>query len=78
MAVESAYEKAIQASDAVKLTVATEEEKSFELYSNLLPDEAGQPWEKIIQAQTTKCPWEDICRFTHDKIPNKTLDSFME
>jgi hypothetical protein len=52
--------------------------KAFELYRNLLSNEARQPWEKINQAQMTKCPWEDIYGVTHDKAPTKTWDSFLE
>ena len=33
---------------------------AFELYENLLSEEAMQPWEKIIKAQVTHAPWEDI------------------
>eukprot|EP00804_Cyclotella_cryptica_P023290 CCRYP_000455-RA/>CCRYP_000455-RA protein AED:0.42 eAED:0.83 QI:0/0/0.25/1/0.66/0.75/4/139/237 len=39
--------------------------KPFELYGNLLSDEARQPWEKIIKAQVTKAPWEDIKGVPH-------------
>jgi len=49
----------------------TEIAKAFELYGNLLSDEARQPWDKIIQAQTTKCPLKDIYGVTHDKTPTK-------
>jgi hypothetical protein len=52
--------------------------KAFELYRNLLSDEARQPWDKIVQAQTTKCPWEDIHGVTHDETPTNTWDSFIE
>jgi hypothetical protein len=67
VAVKTAYKKAKQAVEAAKLAAATEGMKPFELYGNLLSDEARQPWEKIIQAQMTKCPWEDIFGVTHDK-----------
>jgi hypothetical protein len=50
----------------------TEVAKAFKLYGNLLSNEARQPWEKIVKAQTTKCPWEDICGVTHDKKYKKT------
>ena len=50
MAAKSAYKKAIQAVDAAKLTAATEGAKAFELYRNIVSDEARQPWENIIQA----------------------------
>jgi hypothetical protein len=73
-----AYEKAKQAVDAAKLTAMTEIVKAFELYSNLLSDEARQPWEMIVQAKMTKCPWEDIYGVTDDKTPTKTWDSFSE
>ena len=43
MAAKSAYKKATQAVDAAKLAGMTEGEKTFELYGNLLSDEARQP-----------------------------------
>jgi hypothetical protein len=52
VAAQSAYEKAAQALDAVKLDATMEGAKAIELYGNLLSDEARQPWEKIDQAQT--------------------------
>ena len=52
--------------------------KAFKLYRNFLSDDARQPWEKIVQAQMTTCPWEDIYGVTHDKASNKTWDSFLE
>ena len=78
VAAKTAYEKAKQAVEAAKLVIMTEGAKAFELYRNLLSDEARQPWEKIIQAQMTKCPWEDIFGVTHDKTPTKTWNSFLE
>jgi hypothetical protein len=74
----TAYDEAKQAVEAVKLAITMEIAKAFELYRNLLSDEATQPWDKIIQAQATKCPWEDIYGVTHDETPTKTWDSFME
>jgi hypothetical protein len=78
VAAKLAYEKAKQAVDTAKLAAMTEVAKAFELYRNLLSNEARQPWEKIAQAQMTKCPWKDIYRLTHDETPTKTWDSFME
>ena len=78
VAARTAYEKAKQAVEAAKLAVTTEGAKAFELYGNLLSDEARQPWEKVILARTTKCPWEDVFGVTHDETPTKTWDSFME
>jgi hypothetical protein len=74
VAAKTAYNKSKRAVEAAKLTATMEGAKPFKLYRNLLSDEARQPWEKIIQARTTKCPWEDIHRVTHDKnkTPTKT------
>ena len=52
--------------------------KPFKLYANLLSDEAWQPWEKILKAQVTQAPWEDIVRIPHTKTPTKSWDSFLE
>jgi hypothetical protein len=78
VAAKSAYEKAKQALDTAKVATVTEGQKPFELYGNLLSDEARQPWDKIVQAQTTKCPWEDIFGVTCDETPTKNWDSFTE
>jgi hypothetical protein len=78
VAVKSAYEKLAQALDAAELAVTMEGVKAIKLHGSLLSNEARQPWVKIVQAQTTKCPREDICGFTHDETPTKTGDSFME
>jgi hypothetical protein len=59
-AAKLAYKKASQTVDATKLATMIEGAKALELYGNLLSNEARQPWEKIIQAQMTKCPWENI------------------
>ena len=74
---KSAYKKAKQAVEAAKLTAMMEGVKAFELYGNLLSNEARQPWDMIVQAQTTKCPWEDIYGVTHDETPTKTWDAFL-
>ena len=78
MAVKTACEKAKQALEAAKLATATEGVKPFKLYGNLLSNEARQPWDKIVQAQMMKCPWEDIFGVTHDETPTKIWESFME
>ena len=46
-ATKAAYEKALKAIETAKLAVTTAATKLFELYGNLLSDEARQPWEKI-------------------------------
>jgi hypothetical protein len=77
-AAKLAYKKAPQVVDVAKLTVIMEGAKAFKLYQNLLSTEVRQPWEKIIQAQMTKCLCEDIYGVTYDETSTKTWDSFME
>jgi len=72
VAAKTVCKKAKQALEAAKLAAAMEGAKTFKLYENLLSDEAREPWEKIVQAQMTKCPWEDIYGVTHDETPTKT------
>eukprot|EP00804_Cyclotella_cryptica_P015513 CCRYP_003554-RA/>CCRYP_003554-RA protein AED:0.37 eAED:1.00 QI:0/0/0/1/1/1/2/0/455 len=62
------YDKALKTLEDAKLAVATARAKPFELYGNLLSDEAHQPWEKIIKAQGEP----------HTEIPKKTWDLFHE
>ncbi len=50
--------------------------KLFELYGNLLSNEARQPWEKIIKAQVTRAPWEDVKGVTHMETPTRTWNLF--
>jgi hypothetical protein len=47
-AAKAAYEKALKAIEKAKLAVIMAGAKIFELYGNLLSDEARQPWGKII------------------------------
>jgi hypothetical protein len=46
VAAKATYQKASKAIEAAKLAITTEGAKPFELYGNLLSDEAQQPWEK--------------------------------
>jgi hypothetical protein len=72
------HEKAAQAVAAAKLVITMEGAKTFELYANLLPNKARPAWDKIVKAQMSTSPWEDIYGVTHDETPVKTWDSFME
>jgi hypothetical protein len=65
VAAKAAYKKALKATEAAKLAVTMAGATPFELYGNLLSDEARQPWEKIIKAQVTRAPWEGIKGHTH-------------
>ncbi len=77
-AAKALYEKALKAVETAKLAVTTAGAKLFELYGNLLSDEARQPWEKIIKAQVTTSPWEDVKGVTHLETPTKNGDLFNE
>ena len=50
----------------------------FQLYGNLLTDEARQPWEKIVKAQTDTIPREDLRGEVHEEKAGKTWTSFLE
>jgi hypothetical protein len=75
---KAAYDKALKALEDAKLAASTAGMKPFELYGNLLSDKAHQPWEKIIKAQVTTAPWEDIKGVLHTETPTKTWNSFHE
>ena len=50
----------------------------FQLYGNILTDEACQPWEKIVKAQTDTIPWEDLRGEVHEKKAGKTWTFFLD
>ena len=50
----------------------------FQLYGNLYTDEARQPWEKIVKAQTDTIPQEDLRGEVHEGKAGKTWTSFLE
>jgi hypothetical protein len=78
VAAKVAYEKALNAIETAKLAVTMAGVKLFKLYRNLLSDEARQQWEKIIKAQVTNSPWEDVKGVTHLETLTKTWDLFNE
>jgi hypothetical protein len=49
VAAKAAYEKALKAIETAKLAVTMAGAKLFELYRNLLSNEAHQPWEKSLR-----------------------------
>ena len=72
------HKKAVKVIESVKLADTMEGAEAFELYGNLFSYEARQPWEKIIKAQMTCAPWEDVYGVAHAETPTKTWDSFWE
>ncbi len=75
---KKACKEAVKKVEEARHVVATAGAKPFELYANLLADEARQPWEKILKAQVTQVPWEDIFGIPHTKTPTKSWNSFRE
>ena len=49
----------------------------FQLYSNLLMDEVGRPWSKIIGEQIEVAPWTDLF-VEHTKEHKKLWQSFID
>ena len=50
----------------------------FQLYGNLLMDEACQSWEKIVKAHTDTIPRKDLCGEVHEEKAGKTWTFFLE
>ena len=48
----------------------------FQLYANLLTEEARQPWDLIVKEQTESAPFHDIFGVEKKKSPGKTSESF--
>jgi hypothetical protein len=48
----------------------------FQLYANLLTEEARQPWDLIVKEQTESNPFHDIFGVERKKSPGKTSESF--
>ena len=50
----------------------------FNLYSNLLTEEARRPWNKILGEQIEVAPWTDLFGVEHSEPRGKTWQSFMD
>jgi hypothetical protein len=48
----------------------------FQLYANLLTEEARQPWDVIVKEQTESSPYSDIFGVEWSKSPGKTPETF--
>ncbi len=59
--------------EEARLVVVMAGAKPFQLYANLLADEAPQPWEKILKAQVTQAPWEDVFGVPHNRDSHQKL-----
>ena len=74
-AAKTACKDTVAKVEEAKIAVMAAEVKPFKLYGKLLSNEARQPWEKVINAQVTKAPWEDDFGISHNKTPTKTCHS---
>ena len=50
----------------------------FQLYANLHTDDAHQPWEKVVKAQTDTAPWDDLWGEVHKRKAGIALISFLD
>ena len=53
-------------------------EQVFKLYSTLIPENARQPWTKIMREQVEVTPWTDLQGVEHAEKHAKSWDSFLE
>eukprot|EP00804_Cyclotella_cryptica_P028378 CCRYP_016438-RA/>CCRYP_016438-RA protein AED:0.40 eAED:0.79 QI:0/0/0/1/1/1/5/0/356 len=73
---KATYDKVLKAlEDAASLSQRLERSPSSFMETS---SPTRHPWEKIIKAQVTKAPWEDIKGVPHTETPTKTWDSFHE
>ncbi len=56
------------------MTTATQ--AVFQLYTNLLTEEACQPWDIIVKEQMVSLSYINIYGVEHKKSPGKTTSSF--
>ena len=52
--------------------------RAYELYGNLLSNEAPHPLKKIIKVQVKVALWEDLKRAVHQEKRTTRWDSFLE
>ena len=75
---EKAVEKATEAIDHVSEAIGFIANQVFQLYSNLLLEEARRPWNKILKEQIDCTPWVDLFGIEHAEKPQKSWSSFMD
>ncbi len=50
----------------------------FQLYTNLLTEEARRPWKKILGEQIDVTPWTDLFGVKHAQEQKRSWMSFMD
>ena len=70
--------KAVQKSTHEKETCESLITQVFQLYSNLLMEEARRPWSKILGEQIEVTPWTNLFGVEHTKKQKRSWQSFMD
>ena len=71
---KKAVEKAQEAVACKEETSQSLITQVFQLYSNLLTEEARRPWTKILGEQIDVTPWTDLFGVEHAEEQKKVLD----
>ena len=75
---KKAVQKTTEAVTRKKETCESLITQVFQLYSNLLTEEARRPWSKILGEQIEVTPWTDLFGVEHTKEQKKSWQSFMD
>jgi hypothetical protein len=73
-----AVEKATEAVDRASEALESIANQVFQLYSNLLTEEARRPWTKILGEQIDCAPWVDLFGVEHAEKRQRSWSSFMD
>ena len=74
---EKAVQKATEAGTHTDEAVESIANQVFQLYSNLLMEEARRPWNKIL-GEIDCSPWINLFRVEHTKKHKRPQSSFMD
>ena len=75
---KKAVQKATDAVACKKETCKSLIAQLFQLYSNLLSEEATRPWSKILGEQIEMTPWTDLFGVEHAEEQKRLWKSFMD
>ena len=75
---KKAVQKATEAITREKETCESLITQVFQLYSNLLTEEARRPWSKILGEQIEVTPWTNLFGVEHTEEQKKSWQSFMD
>ncbi len=75
---KKAIQKSTEAVACKKETCKSIIAQTFQLYSNLLTEEARRPWCKILGEKIDVTPWTDLFGVEHTKKQKRLWKSFMD